>query len=367
MVFISGSISGYYRAQNVIKALSDNKVRFVFIPQFLNIDKWGRVLKLIIAVITWLVFFPSRIVSISLSSTVFVLPMNMDFRTLFDVFIAKIFRKKVIYDFYVSAYDSYVIDRKIYNEGSLSARKVRFLDIAFTYLADIIICLNTAEKNYYSKFMHHKALSKIVMIPLVIDSHTPTSSLHAKNFDSSIKFCWWGTYVPLHGLERIIDAFSQVSNKQVKLYIFGDKEAKSEKFRLLAEELNIAERVVFNHDFTFSNGRLPEFLLKNNVVCLGTFGDSEKARTVLVNKVIDSALLKLPMLTMKTKATSEFFEHNKNIIFSSNESRLLAEVIDDVINAQYDLKQISKNSYETYLHNFTPKVFSKKLLKILGN
>lgn len=363
MVYLSGNINGSYRAQNIIKLLSDNKFNYFFIPHSISFS-YNRYISKIFKIIILLLFLPVRLFLIILSSTIIVLPMNTNIYSLVDCFIARLLRKKIIYEYYISRYDTNVNDKKSYENKSYKAKYDLFLDKSLTKLATKIICLNNAESYYYENFMSEKSNSKIEIIPLVIDLNESVSS--GEMDMSIIKYCWWGTYLPLHGLDKIIKAFYKSNNENSLLYIFGDSDEKAKEYIELVSELGLDNKVIFNHSYTFKNKKLPDFLVDNFVVALGNFGDSAKAKTVLVNKIVDAASLSLPILTGESKASSSYFENNISIVYTERNIDNIANEMNKINSGVYDLKNIGSKAKSVYLNKFSPYAFQSRYIEMLN-
>ncbi|SBT11695.1 glycosyltransferase [Vibrio celticus] len=365
MVFVSGHINGSYRAQNIMKALSDNNIKWCYLPWYLPYS--GRKsIKTIFSLITLIILFPIRFFLIANSKSLVMLPMNFGWLVLLDISIAKICGTKVILEFYISEYDALVNDRKIVNPLSKKAKFLSFIERNITKLADEIICLNNSEADYYQRFMCENAQEKIKIIPLVID-RVKVRDLKFEVTSENFNICWWGTYIPLHGLDKVIEAFSMLKRDNVYLYIFGDSVDKSNDYVEQVNRLGITSNVIFNHSSTFRNGKLPEFLINNCDLALGNFGDSEKAKTVLVNKIVDTLALSIPCLSMETGACNEFLEDGKNIYLteSSPTPKQILMKIEFILNNKEQLKELGRRGYDIYNENFSPEVFSERYIKNL--
>jgi len=365
MIFISGKIIGSYRAQNILKALADNKKTIIYLPWKMELPRtWNKLLVKLIRPFLFITFFPLRILLILCSTQLIVLPMNTNKYSLLDVLIARLARKKVIYEYYISRYDSSINDTKSIQAGTWRASIELFYDKAFTYFSTHIVCLNDAEVVLYKPYMSKNIDHKIRAIPLVID---PITNINKQIEDPhTINYCWWGTYIPLHGLENLINGFNLSDNKNAKLWIFGDIEKKSKKFQQLVKELGIEEKVIFNHEYTFKNGKLPDFLLSHQVVSIGLFGTSNKAKSVLINKIVDSCALSLPVLTAETEASKLFFEDHVNIMYSSREALGVSKKMNLINCGQIDLNIIGTEANKVYVENFSPEVFQQKYMQVVN-
>lgn len=365
-VYISGSISGAYRSQNIIKLMGDVGINYSHLPNSSLLISQNKYIKIILFGFLYALFAPFRLLLIAHSSHVIVLAMNSSLICIMEIIVAKFFRKKIIVDYYISQYDTFVNDRKIVSKGSLRSRIALFKDRSLLKLADIVIFLNESESIYYQKVAGIKLCSESIrIIPLCIDYKNDL--FQKKHYVSeSFNICWWGTYIPLHGLENLIKAFTHVRSHDAKLYIFGDSDEKAASYVNLIETLGLSNRVFVRNDYSFANGKLAPFLKQNCDIAIGNFGSSEKAKTVLVNKLVDALSLGIPCLTMKTSATTELFEKNEGLIITDPSPEGIAHQIEKYANDRTALPAIGQAGMLKYLDLFSPDSFKVKMIYILN-
>lgn len=365
-IYIIGSVGGWYRAQNIIKVLGDAGISFFSLPvHFFRLPVRIRSVRIFFAALFIIITAPIRLLMILFASHAIVLPMNFSFLTLLEIFLAKLFRKKVIIDYYISIYDTVVNDRQTVKKGSVLARIAKFKDKFLMTWADVIIFLNQSEAQYYQSVAGVRVdQAKIAIIPLCVDFRKELF-IEKRSDRSSFNVCWWGTYIPLHGLDNIVKAFSLVQNNNIKLYIFGNSDEAAEPYKTLINELGLADRVFIDNQPTFSNGRLAPFLAENCDLALGNFGSSEKAQTVLINKLVDSLSLGLPCLTRRTKAISELFERDEGLIICDANPESIASKIESCASNLDVLRKIGRAGKVKYLENFSPDNFKIKFQAIL--
>ena len=148
----------------------------------------------------------------------------------FELNLASIFKKKIIVDFYISIYDTEILDYKTYKPGSNKADYFYKIDYNLLKKANYIFFLNKTEATYYlSIFKIDYDSSKHIILPLCIEDK-PFCKLNYFNSNNKVfNICWWGNYLPLHGLENILESiFYLKKNKDLKFkfYIFGNKDEK---------------------------------------------------------------------------------------------------------------------------------------------
>ena len=370
-VYLSGAIGGSYRSQNIIKVLADAGIPFLLLPISFHIPSFlPRFLRRLVGYSTLTLTLPLRILFIFNSTHIIVLPMNWSAVVYLELLFAKLFGKEIIVDYYISTYDTMVNDRKATAVNSFAAKKLLFKDSLLLKFATKIIFLNRAESVYYQNIARYQAKQdKVIIIPLVCDFKKEKFELMglSGNIENNQNFniCWWGTYIPLHGLENIIEAFEFLKHKKIILYIFGDSDLKSKPYVDLIKILGIESNVKINNEYSFSNGKLAPFLIRNCHLALGNFGQSEKAKTVLVNKLVDSLALGLPCLTIETKATKELLNEGHGVIYTSTTpSEIAQKILDLSVNRLY-LTEVGENGFKVYLNKFSPDKFKAEFIKVL--
>lgn len=367
-VYLSGNVVGSYRAQNIIKVLGDSGISYSHIPYlFFNLKVKNKYLNRFVFLVLLAITVPFRFILILLSSHIVILPMNSNVVSFFDFLLGKLLKKNIITDYYISEYDTLINDRKILADNSFKAKWVLFKDRVFLKKSNAVIFLNESESFYYQNVAGVNVdVSKIHIIPLCVDYKKET--FFKENYQEEKKefnVCWWGTYIPLHGLENLIQAFFHIKNENVKLYLFGDSEEKSKSYRKMIEENGLSDRITIINNCSFANGKLANFLSENCDLAIGNFGSSEKAKTVLVNKLVDALSLGLPCLTMRTKATSELLTQNEGIILTDPDPKSIAQNIVHTVNNRVDLARIGNEGKKKYLDTFSPDAFKVKFLTLL--
>lgn len=379
-VFIIGRAIGSYRTQNLIKYLLDRRspglnVHYNSFKPNLN---EGR--SIIDGIINRLLVIAHvgikrlfNLYNLAISHIVILPAMGNENQ--FELKYARIFNKIVITDYYKSLYDSEVLDVKSVKPGSKKALKLKQYDFNCINKADYTLFLNKSELNYYLGLLDISYNpAKHFIVPLCIEETIITKCdlnyFKVPNSNRVFNICWWGTYIPLHGLEKIIEA-AKILKRDYSLnfhiYLFGTNEKKSKPYLNLIEESNLTSVISIDNSSTFNNGKLTDFLVKKCDLVLGNFGDSEKAKNVLVNKLIDGVAMKAPVLTGESIAPHEFFSENE-IFYTKNNPELIAERI-------YFISQLENNiilakidrAYDIYNKSFSIQAYERKLDDLFMN
>lgn len=315
--------------------------------------------------------FPIKTSYLLNSDIVIILAMNQS--RIFDIYLAKLFRKKIIADYYISNYDTQILDRKNYPSKSIRAKLYKLQDKTAIDKASKVIFLNKVEAKRYihlTGIKEEKVNYEIIPLCKKELEFKKSKLPFFKNNNEAITICWWGTYIPLHGLEKIILAGKILKNKnfKFKIYLFGNSEERSKKYKEKIKYLQVTNEIIINNDYSFLNKKLPEFLINNCDLALGNFGDSEKAKTVMVNKIVDALQLGLPVLNGESIAPDEFFDYKNDIFRCLNTPEDLANKIIEISKeSREEIEKRVLRGYKIYKDNFSYQSFEEKVKKVIKN
>jgi hypothetical protein len=373
-VYIIGRVEGNYRTQNLIKLFLDAHINLSYdtitIETYIKQRNINGLIAVILRKIQKIIKFFPRVYKLWVSDLV-ILPAMCNYNRV-EFKIAKFFNKKIITDFYISYYDTFVLDRGEISMQSAKAKKLYKWDKKFIEDSTCTIFLNTSEAKYYTKLLNTAHISsKHKIVPLVIEESFKCDLpyFNSENHNNIFNICWWGTYIPLHGLEKIIESclfLKEIENFKFHLYLFGTNAVKAQPYIDLIEKNNLSHVITLKNDYTFKNGKLNAFLKKHCDLVLGNFGDSPKAKNVLVNKLIDGVAMKAPVLTGESIAPREFFSQNA-IFYSMNNPKAIANNIYNI--SQKNTSEIEgyiNNAYKVYENHFSVTAFTNKMKTILN-
>jgi len=331
-VYFTNGFKGHYRTQNLLKAFIDLKFTVNISTFNFKYRTERNVFFKIIDSLRYRIFlfikYFIQFYFIFLSDLVVIPAMNADFSS---IKIAKFFNKVIIYDFYISYYDTFVIDRAIYTPKSKEARHYLKLDKTLLENTSAVFFLNKSEQFYYLNLIKPKVTPKTYLLPLNVDKRKPAElDFYNKNVSSQIfNIVWWGTYIPLHGLEFVILAIKEIvkHNKNIHFHIFGDDNKKAIPYKEIVESEFLTKYITFYDDISFSNGKLEEKLINIGHLSIGSFGLSQKARTVITNKLLDSVSLKIPVLTQASSGVLEYFNESELFYSENNPSSIAKKIL----------------------------------------
>lgn len=283
------------------------------------------------------------------------------------IWLARFLRKKLIVEMHISLYDNYVKEYKVIKTDDKKAKFYKQCDILALTKSDYLIHSADYELAYWEKLLGiHVDRSKVFIAP---NCNTSTTLLHQRSFmqDGVLRICWWGTFIPLHGIDKILQAMQILKEKGVKFTcnLFGvDRPV----FSTYAEKIQLAQLedcVFLRKDLNFADGSLPKYLVENCDLALGIFGDGDAARHALPNKLNEALAMSLPILTMNAPALTEFF--NPEVDFWTCEpsvESMVASIFNIINGTAYPVNW--EQSRQKVANTFNADRYREVLKQVLG-
>lgn len=271
--------------------------------------------------------------------------------------LAKIFGKKLIFDAFYSLYDTYILDRKVAKPNSFAAFRFYLYDWLSVRLADKVI-LDTKENIDFFVKIYRAKRQKFYELPVTADPDIFKPMTRKKNSIFTVGF--YGSFMPLHGVENIVRAFKLINDKNINCVLYGEGPG-VEKIKSLIKELSLEPRVTLKSK-NVSYSQLPAYFKKIDLFLGGPFGSTQKAQRVVPAKIAESLFCSIPTIVIKTKATLRLLPaQNKNIIWLENNDpeSIARKILSFKNNFQYTKVKI----YNMKLLNFNS--FKDKVYEVI--
>ncbi len=270
-------------------------------------------------------------------------------------------RKKLIFDAFISSYDTNIFDRKKHSARSLMAVKYWLIDWLSCNLADLVLMDAEVHAEYISETFYvprNRTKGLFVGCPNDVMYPRPQNKLES---DFIVHF--HGTYIPAQGIPYIIEAARILDGKGVKFNMIGKLDTYGEAIGLVKQYSLTNVRF---YDY-MPYQKLAEFMA-NADICLGGFGDTEKAKMAGIFKIIEAMAMKKAFITADTPAMREFLtDRNDSLLCKSADGQDLADKILELKNNPDLMNTIAENGYRLYLKRFTPKAIGRDLIALINS
>jgi glycosyltransferase involved in cell wall biosynthesis len=256
-------------------------------------------------------------------------------------------KKKIIFDCFTSVYDSAVNDRKTVKKYCPRALYYWCLDYLSCKLANLVL-LDTNEHIKY--FVDTFGINKEKFIRSWVGS---TMKPGKRKQDDSVIVTFYGSDIPLQGVECVIEAVLLIKDKNIQFQIIGTKIKK--RFKDVTQE-----NIKFYDNVSYKE--LNQLYIDSDIV-LGIFGDTDKAKRVIPNKVYDGLAVGRTIITADTVAVKELLGDENALFVRAGDSDDLADKILRLVGDEGLRVRLGRNNLELY----EKELKSKKLVEKLSN
>lgn len=267
-------------------------------------------------------------------------------------------RKPIVFDAFLSLYDSNVFDRQTVKSSSLRAYYYWILDWLSMKLANIVLFDTDEHIKYVSEeFSILKNKFRRIWIGAADDVFYPMPKSDSDEFI----VIFHGSFIPLQGIEYILRAAKICEKEEIKFLIIGDGQEKK-KMLALADELGLK-----NVEFV---GFMSQEWIRGKIaeadVCLGIFGDTKKTLRVIPNKVYECLAMQKPVVTADTSAARELFNENDLVMVKVADPESLANSLLRLKNDPELRNRIAINGFNKFKNSASPRVLGGVLKNIIN-
>ena len=263
--------------------------------------------------------------------------------------------KPILFDMYISTYDTMVYDREKAQPGTFKARLYALSD----WLSYQCSTLAILDSNHMIRHFGESIGTGITKFRrqffAVDDSVIRPGPMRPADGDFLVHF--HGEYIPFHGVRHILNAAKLLEGHGVKFQIVG-KGITYESDMQLVKELQL-NNVTFHDPVPYA--KLADFMARADV-CLGIFGNNARADLVLTNKVIEAIGMGKPLITRRNAPVQELLTHGESVylVDPANPQSLADGIL--ALKNDPDLRQkIASNGHRVFQTHCTTKMFSEHL------
>ena len=231
-----------------------------------------------------------------------------------DVLVLWLFAKlrgvPIVWDAFISLYDTVVIDRKLASKNSI----VAYLLYATEWIASRAasqLLLDTRSHAEYFEQLYRLPPHSVHHVYVGVDIDAFRKNTVVKKTQEVFTVLFYGQFIPLHGIDIIVHAakiIEQYREKNIRWVIIGEGQEQPRIDEFIKEaDIKSIHRISW-----IRYERLIEYINKADV-CLGIFGASGKATRVIPNKVYQILAAGKPLITGDTPAIRELLSESTTV------------------------------------------------------
>jgi glycosyltransferase involved in cell wall biosynthesis len=347
ILFISGREPGYVRNAMILKGLKRNGV------EILDCTDSSA-------------FYPTRYVIVS---SKFILGRKKAFDSVFVGFFGQpivplirlLTSKPILFDAFLSAYDTMCFDRKRFRPDSMAGKFFYWLDKRSCQDSDrILLDTNTHIDYFINTFGLPREKFHRVLVGADETIFYPRTT---GRVDRQFRVFYYTSYLPLHGTEYIIQAAKLLERHgEIEFEIVGNG-PHYHNIRKLARSTGV-NNIRFADWIPYEG--LPLKIARADVCLGGHFSDIEKAKRVIAGKTFQFIAMKKPVIVGECAGNRELFTDRQNALFvKMADAGALADAILELRDNEILREQIAAKGYETFIEKCTTDAVGRELAGII--
>lgn len=271
---------------------------------------------------------------------------------------ARWWRVPLVFDPLISSYDKRVFEFNKLPKGSFRARRLKAWEQKMFKSADVVL----ADTSLHKEFFEHELganSENCFVVPVGANQQLFTSqSFHQPNTPPEAFF--YGSFLPLHGVETIIEAARLCPETRWTLLGGGTLREKCEGLAGGLSNLHFEDPVAYDD--------LPARIGRADIV-LGVFGATPKAGRVIPNKVYQAMACGRPVVTRCSGAYPvELQQAESGLLFVPPEDPVaLAETVRQLSNSEAALQFKGEQALKIFEEHFSQDHITELLHKALSS
>ncbi len=264
----------------------------------------------------------------------------------------------VVVDFFLSLYDTVILDRKLWPAGGVGARLLRRLDRATCAAGDLVL-VDTEEMGDFAAALTGLPRERFFAVPCGDPGAPPSPAPYRPPGPGEpFRLFFAGTGPPLQGVETILEALERCGANTVLTLAGGGKAA----LRAARKDWGGKARFLLSWlDREALGGEI-----RSSHLVLGIFGTTEKADRVVPLKVYHGLCEGRPVLTGDSRAVRRLLEPGREILLAPRgDAGALAGRIDALREDPVLLEEVARRGREAFQERFSLQALAGRWKEIL--
>jgi glycosyltransferase involved in cell wall biosynthesis len=283
---------------------------------------------------------------------------------IFWAFYPSMIGKRVIFDEFINLHDWLINEHHKLRSGSWPAK---LLDKYMNWVMakSEYVLTDTIANAKFSSEMQAISLKKFIPLPVGTDESTfyPRKSVSDESFD----VLFYGSMLPLHGTDIILETTKILAEKDVGKNINFTLVGGGNRFKGEIESFSAKHKI---KSITYINWvdfeKLPDLIVKADLGLGGPFGDTGQAQRVVTGKTYQFLAMAKPVIVGRIE-DMEGFENKRNcLLVEQGSPQALADVIKWASGHKTELAHIGEEGKKLFDKNFSTKVLAGQLWEIIS-
>lgn len=279
-------------------------------------------------------------------------------------------RQPLLFDAFVSNYDTLCFDRKLFKPDSLMGHLAFWLDRANGKRATHLLLDTDAHAKYFVDTfdLNAKKISVLpvgcrddIFDPYLFEQKAIKQSVSHKLRTRVLYYC---TYLPLHGVETVLNAAKALENEPFDFILVGDGPL-FQQMTQLANKLML-QNVTFQSSLPIEE--LAAEIARADICLGGHFGISAKAGRVVPGKIYQMLAMGRPIIATSTPANSQLLYHQKTaFLIPPEDAPALANAVVALHDQPTLCQELAATGRQLYINKASEPIIAAQLNAIVKN
>ncbi len=270
--------------------------------------------------------------------------------------------KPIILDALMSPYASLSRERKFGMPGVAVASAWRIVERGILNDADVILTDTTLQRHFYQQEF---SVSSSKLLALPVGAEERDAQIGSTEYQTPAKpqnemsILFYGSFLPLHGIDIILEAASLLRDLPVRFDFVGGNEKQARKLKAKCTDLGV---IRYTHRRWVSFDELINLTIPEADLCLGgPFGDTEQGRRVITGKTSQCLALGKPTIIGKIDEDIGFVDKKNCLLVPQGRPQALADAIQWAFCQRHDLSKIGEHGKSIYSQKLSVNVIQQLL------
>ena len=278
--------------------------------------------------------------------------------------LSRLQRKPIVLDAYVSTYDTLCEDRRWFSPRSPVGRLAYWLDRRSCDDARYVVTDTLTHARYFQETFHLPH-DKFAPIYVGCDETLFYPRDQAHKDSSRIEVFYYGSYLPLHGTDVIVQAAALLRGRpEIHFTLGGDGSGHAAIQRRIAEmglaNVDLLDWIPFD--------QLPDYIARASICLGGHFSTVPKAGRVISTKTFQFIAMHKPTIVADNPATREVLVHGEHVyMVPMGSPAALAGAIQDLAGDPALRRRLAAGGSDVFRQRFSMGAIANSLMPIVGS
>ncbi len=271
--------------------------------------------------------------------------------------------RPLVFDALMSPFAALTEERKAGTLGALLGQLWRPWEARALREADLVLTDTVLHAAYYTRTFG-LAPERILPVPVAAAESTATPEGIVTRADSDpLHVLFYGSFLPLHGIEIIVEAAASVKDIPLRFDFIGGNPAQAWRLRALCANVGVSN---YTHRTWVSFDELIAREVPAANLCLGgPFGGTPQARRVVAGKTSQCLALGRPTIIGAIDANYGFVDKHNCLLVPQGDARALASALRWAYANREALPMIGQRGQMLYRERLSVQVISQLLYPAL--